>query len=188
MIRCRAIALTIPALVALPLLSACNSDDATKNAAKSVPADSHTEASQSPDSSPTPTAGQEASASGKEGVEASASPVDGIGEGDHITVTAKGLNPDSGYYAAFCAKEHRAGKPVPDCTGDRSAQGTQTWITNKSGGTTPIAADGTADFELTAAPTGEAVDCTKQACVLKIFGDHSEGFEDVVDIPVTFAK
>ena len=46
----------------------------------------------------------------------------------------------------------------------------------------------TAHFELSVVPTGEAVDCTQQDCVLKLFGDHSEGFEDVTEIPVTFAK
>ena len=118
-----------------------------------------------------------------------AEPVNDLSEGDVISVDLSGLDPDYGYYAALCAAEKAPGNPVPDCTGDRSA-GTQSqqWITKKSGGTTTIADDNTAHFELSVVPTGEAVDCTQQDCVLKLFGDHSEGFEDITEIPVTFAK
>ena len=35
---------------------------------------------------------------------------------------------------------------------------------------------------------GEDIDCRTGTCTLKVFGDHSEGFEDIVDVPVTFAK
>lgn len=118
-----------------------------------------------------------------------AEPVNDLQEGDVISVDLAGLDPDYGYYAALCAAENAPGNPVPDCTGDRSA-GTQSqqWVTTKSGGTTPIAEDNTAHFELHVVPTGEAVDCTQQECVLKLFGDHTEGFEDVAEIPVTFAN
>ncbi len=39
-----------------------------------------------------------------------------------------------------------------------------------------------------AAGVGEDIDCRTDTCTLKVFGDHSEGFEDIVDVPVTFAK
>lgn len=180
----RAALLAIPAVAALPLLAACGADDAdgadgAKNSASASETTSST-AAQETDADTDATAGE---------VTMEAEPVNDLSEGDVITVDLAGLDPDYGYYAALCAAEKAPGNPVPDCTGDRSA-GTQSqqWITKKSGGTTTIADDNTAHFELSVVPTGEAVDCTQQECVLKLFGDHSEGFEDITEIPVTFAK
>lgn len=178
----RAALLAIPAVAALPLLAACgadDADDAAQGAANASETTSSTEA-QDTDADTDTTAGE---------VTMEAEPVNDLSEGDVISVELSGLDPDYGYYAALCAAEKAPGNPVPDCTGDRSA-GTQSqqWITKKSGGTTAIADDNTAHFELSVVPTGEAVDCTQQDCVLKLFGDHSEGFEDVTEIPVTFAK
>lgn len=174
----RAAFLAVPAVAALPLLAACGSDDpdgAAQDAANASETTSSAEA-------------QETDAPARE-VTMEAEPVNDLSEGDVITVDLAGLDPDYGYYAALCAAEKAPCNPVPDCTGDRSA-GTQSqqWITKKSGGTTTIADDNTAHFELSVVPTGEAVDCTQQECVLKLFGDHSEGFEDITEIPVTFAK
>lgn len=187
MLKIRPLAVAIPVIAALPLLAACNSEGSTESASGS--ATSASSASAASSASETSSASADSNAVATPGtIEATATPTDGLAAGDIVTVTVKGLDPNSGYYSAFCAKEHRADTPVPDCTGDRATQGTQAWVTNKSGGTTPIADDGTATFDLTATPTGEAVDCTKQECVLKIFGDHSEGFEDIVDVPVTFSS
>lgn len=180
----RAAFLAIPAVATLPLLAACGSDDAdgadgAKDSASASETTSST-AAQETDADTDASAGE---------VTMEAEPVNDLSEGDVITVDLAGLDPDYGYYAALCAAEKAPGNPVPDCTGDRSA-GTQSqqWITKKSGGTTTIADDNTAHFELSVVPTGEAVDCTQQECVLKLFGDHSEGFEDITEIPVTFAK
>lgn len=175
----RAALLAIPAVAALPLLAACGADD--EDGASETTSSA---AAQNTDANSNSTADSTAGA-----VTMEAEPVNDLSEGDVISVDLSGLDPDYGYYAALCAAEKAPGNPVPDCTGDRSA-GTQSqqWITKKSGGTTTIAGDNTAHFELTVAPTGEAVDCTQQDCVLKLFGDHSEGFEDVTEIPVTFAK
>ena len=63
----------------------------------------------------------------------------------------------------------------------------QAWLQNERG-TAKITEDGTASFTLTASPTGEGVDCASDKCVLKVFGDHSEGFKDVAEVPVTFAS
>ena len=174
----RAALLAIPAVAALPLLAACGSDDpdgAAQDAANASETTSSAEA-------------QETDATAGE-VTMEAEPVNDLSEDDVITVDLAGLDPDYGYYAALCAAEKAPGNPVPDCTGDRSAgPQSQQWITKKSGGPPPIAADNTAHFELSVVPTGEAVDCTQQDCVLKLFGDHSEGFEDITEIPITFAK
>ena len=171
----RAAFLAVPAVAALPLLAACGTDDADDAAQDATNASETTSSA----------ADQETDASAGE-VTMEAEPVNDLSEGDVISVDLSGLDPDYGYYAALCAAEKAPGNPVPDCTGDRSA-GTQSqqWITKKSGGTTTIADDNTAHFELSVGPTGEAVDCTQQDCVLKLFGDHSEGF---TEIPVTFAK
>ncbi|MFW9252712.1 neocarzinostatin apoprotein domain-containing protein [Corynebacterium amycolatum] len=174
----RAAFLAIPAVAALPLLAACGSDDADGAAQDAANASETTSSAETQETAGT---------AGEETMEAE--PVNDLSEGDVISVDLSGLDPDYGYYAALCAAEKAPGNPVPDCTGDRSA-GTQSqqWITKKSGGTTTIADDNTAHFELSVVPTGEAVDCTQQDCVLKLFGDHSEGFEDITEIPVTFAK
>lgn len=176
----RAAFLAIPAVAALPLLAACGADDASDAAQDAANASETTSSAADQETDTDASAGE---------VTMEAEPVNDLSEGDVITVDLAGLDPDYGYYAALCAAEKAPGNPVPDCTGDRSA-GTQSqqWITKKSGGTTTIADDNTAHFELSVVPTGEAVDCTQQECVLKLFGDHSEGFEDITEIPVTFAK
>lgn len=156
--------LAIPTLTAMPLLAACGSVDA----------DSPSETTHS-ETVAIPTI--------------EAEPVNNLSDGDVIAVNLSGLDADFGYYAAICAKEKEPGNPVPDCTGDRSsAERTQHWITNKSGGTTTISPDGTASFDLGVSTVGEKANCAEQECVLKLFGDHSEGFEDIAEVPITFAK
>ena len=65
--------------------------------------------------------------------------------------------------------------------------GTQAWLSNR-GGSQPVPENGEATVTLTAKAAGEDIDCRTDTCTLKVFGDHSEGFEDIVDVPVTFAK
>ena len=112
---------------------------------------------------------------------------EGIKAGDTLTVEVTGLNPESGYYGAICAAQTPGGAPVPVCTGEMGDVESQAWLQNERG-TAKIAEDGTASFTLTAKPTGEGVDCATDECVLKVFGDHSEGFKDVAEVPVTFAS
>nr|WP_120492624.1 thiamine biosynthesis protein [Corynebacterium lactis] len=170
--------LAVPALAALPLLAACGGNSGGNSGASSTP-----ESSSSSAASETGTATEAAAPT------IEAEPVNNLSDGDVISVKLSGLDTAFGYYAAICAAEKTPGNPVPDCTGDRSSTArTQHWITNKPGGTTTITEDGTATFELGVASTGEKANCTEQACVLKLFGDHSEGFEDVAEVPVTFAK
>ncbi|PMC62408.1 hypothetical protein CJ204_06035 [Corynebacterium xerosis] len=64
--------------------------------------------------------------------------------------------------------------------------GTQAWLSNR-GGSQPVPGNGEATVTLTGKASGEGVDCRADSCTLKVFGDHSEGFEDIVDVPVTFA-
>lgn len=161
--RARLAFLSIPVAAALPMLAACGdqADDATANDAADAPA---------------------------AGINATVTPSDNLAQGDVLTVELTGLDPEIGYYTGICAPQYREGNPVPDCTGDRTVQGTQAWITNKDGGTATITPDGTAKFDLTVATQGEAVNCLEQECAVKIFGDHSEGFHQILDVPVTFAK
>ena len=112
---------------------------------------------------------------------------EGIKAGDTLTVEVTGLNPEAGYYGAICAAQTPGGTPVPACTGEMGDVESQAWLQNERG-TAKIAEDGTASFTLTAKPTGEGVDCATDECVLKVFGDHSEGFKDVAEVPVTFAS
>ena len=112
---------------------------------------------------------------------------EGIKAGDTLTVEVTGLNPEAGYYGAICAAQTPGGAPVPVCTGEMGDVESQAWLQNERG-TAKIAEDGTASFTLTAKPTGEGVDCATDECVLKVFGDHSEGFKDVAEVPVTFAS
>ncbi|MCX7537593.1 neocarzinostatin apoprotein domain-containing protein [Corynebacterium sp. P5875] len=112
---------------------------------------------------------------------------EGIKAGDTLTVEVTGLNPEAGYYSAICAAQTPGGAPVPVCTGEMGDVESQAWLQNERG-TAKIAEDGTASFTLTANPTGEGIDCTTDECVLKVFGDHSEGFKDVAEVPVTFAS
>ena len=112
---------------------------------------------------------------------------DGIKAGDTLTVEVTGLNPKAGYYGAICAATTPGGAPVPVCTGEMGDAESQAWLQNERG-TAKITEDGTASFTLTAKPTGEGVDCATDECVLKVFGDHSEGFKDVAEVPVTFAS
>ncbi|WP_295629290.1 thiamine biosynthesis protein [uncultured Corynebacterium sp.] len=188
-----------PAIAAVALLAACSGDssdagDATTGTAASptsstdAASDSASDSAQG-SSSETPASSDE-SVSGEAtagGVTAKISPVDGIVDGSEVTVTLTGLDPAyGGYYVGICG-DRAEGSPAPTCTGDRAVPGTQLWLSNR-GGTAPVPDDGAAEVALTAMATGEGIDCRTDSCTLKVFGDHSEGFEDIVDVPVTFAE
>lgn len=110
---------------------------------------------------------------------------DHVHEGDILDVTVTGLDPAAGYYAAICASDTPAGG-MPNCTGVLTDPMTAAWIKADDTGTVKLAADGTATFALTATHKGDAVDCATDSCVLKVFGDHSNGFVDVAELPVEF--
>ncbi|MDO5098637.1 MAG: neocarzinostatin apoprotein domain-containing protein [Corynebacterium sp.] len=119
-------------------------------------------------------------------VEVKVSKTENVMEGEALTINIAGLNPALGYYAAICAAENPAGPPA--CTGTLTDPNTAAWINSKGTGTVALNDDGTAVVEITAAATGDGVDCTADKCVVKVFGDHSEGFRDVAAVPVTFAS
>ncbi|WP_080791532.1 thiamine biosynthesis protein [Corynebacterium pacaense] len=109
-------------------------------------------------------------------------------EGGEVTFEITGLDPDLGYYAAICAATATPGNPVPVCTGQQMDQASQAWLSNSAPGATDTISDnGSANVTLVASAVGEGLDCTIQECVAKVFGDHTEGFRDVADTPVTFA-
>ncbi|BAU96659.1 thiamine biosynthesis protein x [Corynebacterium suranareeae] len=123
----------------------------------------------------------------EENVEITVSPA-ALVDGEQVTFDITGLDPEGGYYAAICAAAAAPGNPVPVCTGETADFTSQAWLSNSQpGATTEIAEDGTATVELQATATGEGLDCTVQECVAKVFGDHTEGFRDVAQTPVTFA-
>lgn len=195
--RARRGLLTAPAIAAVALLAACsggsdgsgddsNAGAATDPASTSTATDAANSASTATSEAP---ASSDDSVSGEataNGVTAKVSPVDGIVDGSEVTIELSGLNPAyGGYYLGFCG-DRPEGSPAPACTGDRTVPGTQAWLSNR-GGSQPVPGNGEATVTLTAKATGEGVDCRADSCTLKVFGDHSEGFEDIVDVPVTFA-
>lgn len=123
----------------------------------------------------------------EENVEIVVSPA-ALVDGERVTFEISGLDPEGGYYAAICDSVANPGNPVPSCTGEMADFTSQAWLSNSQpGATVEIAEDGTATVELEATATGTGLDCTTQACVAKVFGDHTEGFRDVAEVPVTFA-
>lgn len=165
-------------LLALGALAGCSDSDSTA-------ADSTATATQD-STTPANSEANQSSALDTGDINFEAEPVENLSDGDTINVTITGLNPNvGGYYTAICAAEST--NSVPDCTGSRDAgAATQHWISKKDGATVALGDDGAVAFSLSAASSGENVDCAEQECVLKLFGDHSEGFETVLDIPVRF--
>jgi hypothetical protein len=114
-----------------------------------------------------------------------------LSDGDTITVTVRGLDAEGGYYLGICKAgtgADAAGEGgAPDCTGGREDS---KWITAEGSdqGTDHVKADGTAEVELTVAEQGDAVDCSTDKCIIKVFGDHTNGFNAVAEAPVTFAS
>ncbi len=123
---------------------------------------------------------------GPDGIEMTVDRTAGLAEGDAVQVDISGLDTTSGYYLALCGVTNPEGQPFPDCTGDRSGE-TQKWFRNPEG-TQQINDDGTVSTTLTITPKGEAIDCREAECAVKLFGDHREGFHDIVQVPVTLAK
>lgn len=184
--RTRRTLLAAPAIAAVALLAACSGGDADTDAADTATSATETAeaTTETTDAATTNAAEAEVSANG---VTVKVSPAEDIADGSEITVTLSGLNPAyGGYYLGICG-DHPEGSPAPACTGDRTVPGTQAWLSNR-GGTQPVPENGEASVTLTAMAAGEGVDCRTDSCTLKVFGDHSEGFEDIVDVPVTFAQ
>ncbi len=119
------------------------------------------------------------------------SATDGLEAGQTVTVSGTGLDPQAGYYVATCVTGS-TGPAGPSCSGDRAVPGSQLWVSNAQGATTPIAPDGTFTADLGAVAggtsmTGTPVDCTASDCSVTLFYDHRNGFGTVAEVPVTFA-
>lgn len=178
--------------MALALLSACGNSDSAQTAADSTSAAANASATAA-----SATAAAEAAPSETRWhvsptvemplIDLSAERTTDLHPGDTITVRLANLNPKAGYYTAICLAEQPGDEIVPICTGGRGDATAQAWI-KPSGGTVTLNEDGTADFELAVAATGKDIDCNVDACVLKVFGDHSQGFTLGAELPVTFAK
>jgi len=120
----------------------------------------------------------------------SANKTQDLADGDQIVVSIHGLDTSAGYYLGICkagtgADSAGNGAP-PECTGDRSSS---KWIAGdaEQRATDHFDAEGNAEVTLTVASKGDAVNCTVDTCVLKLFGDHSNGFRNVGEAPITFA-
>lgn len=176
--RFRRSVFAVPALIAVTALVACGSDNNTEVVEEVIETATETTSEAATDNTAADAPAGE--------VELAAAPTENLAEGDVITVDLAGLDPSYGYYVGICSTERPDGSPAPICTGDRSGD-TQAWLAEN--GTVQIPDNGEVSLDLTAVPTaeGEDIDCRTQQCVLKVFGDHSEGFEDVVEVPVTFA-
>ena len=186
--RTRRTLLAAPAIAAVALLAACSGGDADTDAADATADGTATSATDTAEATGAADAADAAEAEvSANGVTVKVSPAEDIADGSEITVTLSGLNPAyGGYYLGICG-DRPEGSPAPACTGDRTVPGTQAWLSNR-GGTQPVPENGEASVTLTAMAAGEGVDCHTDSCTLKVFGDHSEGFEDIVDVPVTFAQ
>lgn len=114
------------------------------------------------------------------------SKTENIAEGEQLTINISGLDPMVGYYTAICAA-HSAGPQPPSCTGTMTDPATAAWIKSDDTGTTVLNPDGSATVNITATATGQGVDCHADECVVKVFGDHSNGFVNYAEVPVTFA-
>ncbi|WP_182357116.1 neocarzinostatin apoprotein domain-containing protein [Tomitella gaofuii] len=124
------------------------------------------------------------------GPQLTVSQTDGLAAGESVTVQGSGLDPQAGYYVATCVTG-TTGPAGPECSGDRAVPGSQLWVSNGRGATTPIAPDGTFTAELNAVAAGTSmsgapVDCTESDCSITLFYDHRNGFGTVADVPVTF--
>ncbi|MEZ2122898.1 neocarzinostatin apoprotein domain-containing protein [Corynebacterium sp. CCM 9203] len=191
----RTTALAAASLIFVAPLAACSNSETSETTDASEVSSSISEMSKSASaglsekssekSEPSSTSAK--AASGSSDVEITVDNADGIKAGDTVAVEVSGLNPESGYYAAICAAKGPEGSPVPVCTGEMGDTESQAWLQNERGNA-KISEDGTASFTLTASPSGDGVDCLTDECVLKVFGDHSEGFKDVAEVPVTFAS
>lgn len=189
--RARRTLLAAPAIAAVALLAACSGGDADTDATGAADGATTSAAETATSGAETSTGADTAESAGAEasanGVTAKVSPAENIADGAEVTITLSGLNPAyGGYYLGFCG-DRPEGSPAPACTGDRTVPGTQAWLSNR-GGSQPVPENGEATVTLTAKAAGEDIDCRTDTCTLKVFGDHSEGFEDIVDVPVTFAK
>ncbi|AKE41989.1 thiamine biosynthesis protein [Corynebacterium kutscheri] len=112
------------------------------------------------------------------------STTENLSDGQVLSFNVAGLDPTAGYYAAICSADYTG--QVPLCTGLQGDTQAQAWLSN-NGGTVAISQNGTASVDLVATATGEGIDCTTESCVLKIFGDHRNGFQDVTELPVSFS-
>ena len=134
------------------------------------------------------------------GVSAAAAPGDdvtlavsqdsGLSNGDTVTVTGEGADPELGYYLSTCVIGTQ-GPTGPDCAGGPSDQNASVWVSNNPSANVPINSDGTFTAELAVTQTGEtmskvAIDCDETPCAVTLFGDHRNGFGYTTGTPIGF--
>ena len=112
----------------------------------------------------------------------------GLQDGQKVVISVKDADPEMGYYLAVCTKENTG--TVPNCLGKHGDSRAQKWISNENQDGA-ITRDGAFREEISVtqknvSTRGDDIDCKTQECVIKLFGDHSNGFVDIADIPITF--
>lgn len=165
-------------------LAACNDDEADNADNAADNAAETTAATTAEESSPATSESEDASAAqGDEKIEAEG--LDSLTDGEELTVNLSGLDTSKGYYLALCSADGAKEGPAPVCTG--GMDGGSAWIAaeDNAQATDHFDAEGNATVELPIVARSEKLDCTVDACDLKLFGDHQNGFQDVTEEPVT---
>ncbi|WP_024796358.1 neocarzinostatin apoprotein domain-containing protein [Tomitella biformata] len=134
--------------------------------------------------------GTGASAAPGDSVELIVSQDSGLDNGQAVTVTGTGLDPEVGYYLSTCVIGTE-GPTGPDCAGGPGIVGASIWVSNNPSANAPINPDGTFTTDLNVTQTGEtmnkvAIDCDETPCAVTLFGDHRNGFGYTAGTPVTF--
>lgn len=116
----------------------------------------------------------------------------GLANGDIVTVTGSGADPELGYYLSTCVIG-TAGPTGPDCAGGPSDQNASIWISNNPSANQPINPDGTFTADLTVTQTGETmnkvpINCDETPCAVTLFADHRNGFGEIAGTPVSFGS
>ncbi|MBV7295823.1 hypothetical protein KRX51_07845 [Corynebacterium sp. TAE3-ERU12] len=122
----------------------------------------------------------------------SVSPADDLTDGEELTLKLSGLDPEMGYYVAVCTDKTEGDANVPVCLGAHGEENKQLWLTNQSDSATEsIPDDGAVVLKLSATQSGQdmngdEITCGEENCSVKVFGDHRNGFIDVVEVPIEF--
>lgn len=137
-----------------------------------------------------------ASASGPQGQTLTVSKAEGLStDGEKITVTGRGYDPDKGIYVAFC-KDNGPGEIPSPCGGGADTTGStggSVWVSSNPPPygrslVTPYGPGGSFQVTINVSPKiSDAVDCTKTRCVVATRADHTRSADRTQDVRVPIA-